>query len=361
MAEAPPEEELLKAVSQCLGPSRQGASPVLQGPRIVRSQIVEFAITWSVETRAEKERTEHGSIDLSSRPRYEGAIEDHPVDPPKNPATARRLTLVLRDSERESVCACDDGRIQCPRCLGRGRHDCAPTAVCADCLGVDSCTACGDTGKRRRERGRPSSARPAPGSPSERITCATCGRREAACAGCRGRGITPCAECAGRGTVSCDHCESSGLVAHPACGGKGRTTSWTEGTVRHTPGGERLSLPLKRAPYPVRRRMERDGDWHSAVLTGFRKLPDEVASEHRPGIERLLVRRKGEVARRVDLRSLALARVEIMTEPDRIFYVFPGRERTEVVPLPSRRRVSRLTTMAVGLATVLVLVVSLLR
>nr|WSZ99494.1 hypothetical protein OH820_30995 [Streptomyces sp. NBC_00857] len=394
MAEVPSEEAIFKAVAQHIGLPGEGSHLVSQALPVERSQVIDFRIDRSIEARTEIERSEPGSVDLSGHAAYD-TIEDHHFEPPKDPTTPQRLTMVLRDSVREVVCVCEDGKTQCPRCTGSGRYDCPPTVVCEGCLGVESCTACVETANRKRGGGRPASpqrasaqrtsgqrtsgqrtsgqgastqrapggqaaGRQASGQRGERVTCATCGRQDVACPACRGRGVVPCSDCKGKGAVDCARCEASGVVEHPACGGKGRRTSWTEGTIRHTPGSDELSLPAKRPPYRVRRRMERIGDWKRTVLTGFHPLPDDVAPEHRAEIERRLVRRAREVTRRVTIRHLTVVRVELVTEPNRVFYVFPGRERTEVVQLPSRRKVSRVATIAAGLALVLVLLLVLL-
>ncbi|MFJ1748044.1 hypothetical protein ACIOJD_17610 [Streptomyces sp. NPDC088116] len=393
MAEVPSEEAIFKAVAQHIGLPGEGSHLVSQALPVERSQVIDFRIDRSIEARTEIERSEPGSVDLSGRAAYD-TIEDHHFEPPKDPTTPQRLTMVLRDSVREVVCVCEDGKTQCPRCTGSGRYDCPPTVVCEGCLGVEACTACAESANRKRGGGRPTSAQRASaqrtagqrasgqgtstqrasaqrasggqaagrrtsGQPEERVTCTTCGRPDAACPACRGRGVVPCPDCKGKGTVNCARCKASGVVEHPACGGKGRRTSWREGTIRHTPGSDEVSLPAKRPPYQVRRRMARVGDWKRTVLTGFHPLPDDVAPEHRAEIERRLVRRAREVARRVTIRHLNVVRVELVTEPNRVFYVFPGRERTEVVQLPSRRKVSRVATIATGLALVLLLVLVL--
>ncbi|MFD7446561.1 hypothetical protein [Streptomyces sp. NPDC059909] len=67
------------------------------------------------------------------------------------------------------------------------------------------------------------------------------------------------------------------------------------------------------------------------------------------------------MARRVDIRHLPLAKVELTDDHNRVFYVIPGRSNLEVVPLPSRRRMSRIAALTAACLTAMVVVMLLVR
>ena len=304
----------------------------------------------SLRRRREVPAAARGRPDLSDRPVYYENVDDHPVPPPPTPETRQVWRLVRSGSVRRHDCYCDDGKVSCPRCRGNRRLPCARWTECAGCRErrTECCVACRGSGKRQRGR--------TPVQPSEepvrRTACERCGAPDAACPDCRGQGHgdTTCPDCRGRGSVPCPECGGRGKVAHEACGGRGPRVSWTEGVIEDSPRRERVRLPGKRLPPLVRWRAARSGEWREATLGYDDPLPDDLAPEHRAAVEPRLAREPDEVARRADLRHLPLARVTVVTVPDQVFYVFPGRHGLQVVPVASRRRVGRIAASALAAA-----------
>jgi hypothetical protein len=134
-----------------------------------------------------------------------------------------------------------------------------------------------------------------------------------------------------------------------------------EGTITHTPHRESMTRPEKPPPPYVGWRAEREGAWTSYELNDGDRLPGDLDGEHRAAITPWLARRKDEVARRVAIRTLPLARVAHPAVPDWIFYAFPGRPRLEVVRLPSGHLVTRIALIALAVLVMLVLALALIR
>ncbi|MEU6341133.1 hypothetical protein ABZ883_09300 [Streptomyces sp. NPDC046977] len=351
---APPtDEDVLQAVERHLsarsgGPVRFGSPAAV---RITWHSLLDCRIVRTTETRVESTRVHKGRIDLSKRPVYTD-LTTYKTEPPPEPGRPRRIELVQRDSVRERACECGNGTWRCTQCEGRGDLPCDTTVVCAACRGLDPCTACEGTGRARNR----ASAREQDTAPSERVRCAKCRSPRAACPACAGRARTECPKCHGGGSVPCPQCKGSGTVPHDACAGTGAITTWTGAVIEQRDRAEEVTLPERRPPGRARRRARSAGSWREAVLTSSgADLPAGLADAHRAAITPRLGRSPGEVARRVTIRHLPLARLAADHEPDRVFYVFPGLTDLEVVPLPSRRQVLR--TSAVGVA---VLVVALL-
>lgn len=361
----PTDEDILRAVEQHLS-ERGGGDPVrlghLTAVRISWHSLLDCRIVRTTQTRTESARSHKGRIDLSKRAVYTD-LTTHKADPPPEPGRPRRIELVQRDSIRERACDCGNGTWHCKRCEGRGDIPCDTTVVCAACRGLDPCTACEGTGRARASarRGVADGAGGASAQASpERVRCAKCRSPRAACPKCAGRARTECPKCAGRGSVPCPPCKGSGTVPHEACGGTGVITTWTGAVIEERDRTEAVTLPERRPPLRARRRAESAGDWRETVLTSFRAdLPADLEHEHHGAIAPRLGRIPGEVARRVTIRHLPLARLTTHHEPDRVFYVFPGRSGPEVVPLPSRRRVLRATAVAVASLVVALLVLAL--
>ncbi|MER7001370.1 hypothetical protein [Streptomyces sp. NPDC000410] len=163
-----------------------------------------------------------------------------------------------------------------------------------------------------------------------------CGKARAACPECAGRGTTKCADCQGNGVVDCEDCGGKGTVQHAVCRGTGRLTTWTGAVIERRGDTDRVRLPEERPPFLVRQRAEGSGRWREAVLDEGGKLPADLDPAHVKAIVPRLGRREGEFARRVVLRHLPLARVEVPADPDRVFYVFPG--TSEIEPFRVRWR-----------------------
>ncbi|MFF3563995.1 hypothetical protein ACFYXS_28505 [Streptomyces sp. NPDC002574] len=364
---APPtDEDVLRAVERHL--SERGGGPVRFGaPTAVRiswHSLLDCRIVRTTETRTESARTHKGRIDLSKRAVYT-ELTTHKVDPPPEPGRPRRIELVQRDSIRERACECGNGTWHCKRCEGRGDIPCDTTVVCAACRGLDPCTACEGTGRARdRASTRRGAADGTAGAPvaasSERVRCAKCRSPRTACPKCAGRARTECPKCEGRGSVPCPQCKGSGTVPHDACAGTGVLTAWTGAVIEERDRADAVTLPRKRPPRRARRRAGSAGDWRETVLTSSRAdLPGDLEHEHHDAIAPRLGRTPGEVARRVTIRHLPLARLAADQDPDRVFYVFPGRYGLEVVPLPSRRRVLHASAVAVAALVVVLLVLAL--
>lgn len=359
----PTDADVLTAVGRLIE-ARGGVVDLraLGAVRITRRSVLDCRLTRSLRRREEEPAEADGEPDLSHLPVYEDLAE-HPVPPPRDPRVRRVRELVLDGSVRRHGCFCGNGKVPCSMCAGRGRISCEPWTRCAACRATDSCAECGGSGKRRSggsaARTPTSSRTPtSPRSPAQhrgadatdgpRADCALCGAPESACPDCRGRGHgrTVCADCRGRGSQPCPDCDGSGKTDHEACGGQGVRTTWTRGVVEDSPHVEEVRLPAERLPLRVRHRARKRGRWRHAVLGGDDPLPDDLAPEHRAAVEPLLRPRPGEVARRVELDHLPLVRVDVVTHPDRVFYVFPGHARLGVVPVASRRRVRQVATAA---------------
>ncbi|MER6998606.1 hypothetical protein [Streptomyces sp. NPDC000410] len=350
-----PGDDILQAVERHL--SGRGTPLDLGAPgsaRITWHSILDGEIIRSLETRSEGHREEPGRVDLSGRPEYT-SLAGHRVPPPSDPARGEKLELVRAGSAREQTCECGNGRWRCQLCRGSKRRPCEPTRPCAACRGTDPCVRCHGTG---HPRGHPYAGRSAPGA-DERVDCVRCGRPRAACPGCAGRGSTECADCRGNGFVDCEDCGGKGTVRHEVCAGTGRLTSWTGAVIERRGDTDRVRLPEERPPFLVRQWAESSGRWREAVLDDGEKLPADLDPAHVKAIVARLGRREGEVARRVVLRHLPLARVEVPADPDRVFYLVPGRSGNEVFPYPSPQRIRHFLKLGSAVAAVALLVLVL--
>ncbi|MFE5481342.1 hypothetical protein [Streptomyces sp. NPDC056527] len=365
MAEATPgrlpDDDILRAVERHLSGRGTPASLTTPGAaRITWHSILDGEIIRSLETRTEAPREKPGRVDLSDLPEYTELAEHH-IPPPSDPAQRETLELVRRGSVRQRTCACGNGRWRCQLCQGSKRRPCEPTGPCPACRGTDSCVRCHGTG---RPQGHPRAGRSAPGA-DERVDCVRCGKPKAACPECSGRGSTKCPDCRGKGSVDCEDCGGKGTVPHTVCAGTGSLSTWTGAVVERHGDTDRVKLPEQRPPILVRQRTEGAGRWAEAVLDEGEKLPADLDPTHVKVIAPRLGRRHGEVARRVVLRHLPLARVEVPTEPDRVFYVFPGRTGIEVFPYLSPQRIRhflKIGSAAVGAVLLaLALVLALVR
>ncbi|MGI5251505.1 hypothetical protein [Actinacidiphila glaucinigra] len=357
----PSDDEMLQALARHL--SGAGGAVRLDssaGADLSWHSVLDCRIRRTTETRKESARTEKGRKDLSALPTYSHLAGYRP-GPPAGHGSVHRIELVREGSVRHNTCECGNGEWACKRCEGRGRLPCDPTTACPDCRGLESCAECDGTGKPRprakdRDRAAPATAsRAVP----RRVRCAKCRRPGAACPTCAGRGRTQCSQCTGTGLVDCPKCTGGGTVAHDACGGSGVVTTWVGAVIEQRSREELVRRPLKRPPFPVRRRTARLGRWRKAVLTGDEALPGDLDATHAEALVPHLVP-AGEVHRRIVLRHLPLARITVPTDPDRVFYAFPGSDGIEVLGLPSSRRVARGLAIAAAALVVVVLLLSLL-
>ncbi|MFE0626655.1 hypothetical protein ACFW3D_06745 [Streptomyces sp. NPDC058864] len=359
----PSDDEMLQALARYL--SGDGGAVRLDssaGADLSWHSVLDCRIRRTTETRKETARTEKGRKDLSALPTY-ARLADYRPGPPGEHATVRRIELVREGSVRHNTCECGNGEWACRRCEGRGRLPCDPTTACPDCRGLASCAECDGTGKPRprtkdRDRDRAAAAT-ASRTVQRRVRCAKCRRPDAACPTCAGRGRTQCSQCSGTGLVDCPRCKGGGTVAHEACGGSGAVTTWVGGLIEQRSHEEAVRRPRKRPPWPVRRRTARLGRWRKAVLTGDDPLPGDLDATHAEALAPYLASRADEAHRRVVLRHLPLARLTVPTDPDRVFYAFPGTGGIEVLGLPSRRRVARGLAIGAAVLAVAVLLLSL--
>ncbi|MFG2223191.1 hypothetical protein [Streptomyces sp. NPDC048644] len=337
------EETLLDAVTARLAARKVPTDLRAPGAaNVTWRSLLDCHVTRCIETRREAEREQHGHVDLSKYATYQD-LSAHPVPEPSAPEAQQEWTLVREDSVRAHHCACGNGRVPCDRCTGHGELVCEPLRACTGCAGAGSCATCGGSG----QRGHHSAAAPAH---DERETCVKCGAPEAACPACRGAGRVRCTDCDGSGKVACPGCEGEGSVGHKACGGAGRTTTWTEGTIKHRSVESKVPTPTTPPPVLVRLIASGAGQWRTADCGYGDRLPADLSDTHRDAVERGLVKRPGELARRARLRHLPIARVAVPGEPGLVFYAFPESVGCRVLPLPSARRVALLTAAAIGLA-----------
>ncbi|MFF5189509.1 hypothetical protein ACFY30_38080 [Streptomyces sp. NPDC000345] len=347
MATAPSDEEVLRAVERRV--SRPGVTTRLTVPGAAAlswQSVFACRIVRSIERRVERGRRVKGRPSgLANRPTYTD-LGAYPVKPPADPATPRRLELVREDSLAQEPCGdCVDGRKDCAACAGRGGRACPRHLECDACHGgPDACWECDGTGHPRTRRPRAARARPEDGR--ERAACKRCRRPDVACPKCLGERQITCTVCKGTGFAGCGACKGAKRLRHEECGGTGRFTVWTEGVVTHTPSVDEIP-PV----YPPFSKLKK-GQWRTAELTGAdAALPDFLEDVHLERAAPLLAVEEGEVARRVTLRHLPLARVELTSDPDRVYYAFPDLTGgIEVIGRPSRQRLTALAWAAFALA-----------
>ncbi|MGW3393222.1 hypothetical protein [Streptomyces hydrogenans] len=378
------DDDILAAVRRGLGaPGADDAAFPAAGAHITRHLLVAGEIVRCVETRTEGTAFHAGTRDLSDLPEYD-VLDRYPVPPPADPGAARStLRLVRRGSVAAHACStCTNGRKPCARCRGAGDVACRTHVPCAGCEGRLCCLACEGTGKRARE----AADRPQ-GETASRVRCRKCGADDAACGKCRGAGRKKCGVCGGTASRPCPDCAGGGTVSHDFCAGTGRYVEWTEGVVVREPVvdtvEESSDLPARafawtneadawnRVDHVGEDAFPPDGtDTGSGpgTRTDLTKATDltkdtdltqdtdlaEVAARLKPR----LGFRDGEVARRVRVRYLSLARVTHDDHPDRVYVVIPGRPAPRVVTVRSPRRAWRLAALAL---LVLVAVVAVSR
>ncbi|MFD7894845.1 hypothetical protein [Streptomyces sp. NPDC059743] len=154
--------------------------------------------------------------------------------------------------------------------------------------------------------------------------------------------------------------QASGRITHEQCGGEGSVTRWRAARIQQTPHRDSLELPERDWPARVRARLNRDAVWEPLDTGQGEKVPDGVDRVHRARITQRLAHQPHEIKRDVSVRTLRLARVELVNDPHRVFYVFPGKTEPQVVRLPSRQWVQRASGIAAGVVALLVLVLVLL-
>ncbi|MFB7364846.1 hypothetical protein [Streptomyces hydrogenans] len=388
------DDDILAAVRRGLGAAgADDAAFPAAGARITRHLLVAGEIVRCVETRTEGTAFHAGSRDLSDLPEYDD-LDRYPIPAPADPGAARStLRLVRRGSVAARACStCTNGRKPCARCDGAGDVGCRTHVPCSGCEGRLCCLACEGTGKRAREAAdRPQAETAA------RVRCRKCGADEVACGKCRGAGQKKCGVCRGTGSRTCPDCEGGGTVSHDFCAGTGRYVEWTEGVVVREPVvdtvEESSGLPARAFGWTNEAdawgRVDHVGEDafppHDTATglaggTGLAKATDlakatgldpapgtpgttgsttpaptpasgttptpdlsEVAARLKPR----LARRDGEVARRVRVRYLSLARVTHDDHPHRVYVVVPRRPAPRVVTVRSPRRAWRLAGLAV--------------
>ncbi|MFE6685626.1 hypothetical protein ACFVFQ_04020 [Streptomyces sp. NPDC057743] len=348
------DNDVLAAVRQHII-ERGDPSPVEQpsAAKIRWRSLLEGEVLRCIETHREQERFHPGHIDLSDRPEYD-ILQQHPLDAPQELAAETTVTMVKRGTVKEETCPCGNGKVACPRCQGRGAVQCDPSATCTDCPDTDPCLCC--HGTRTRSKGLPDDHEQ---ERKDRTTCKLCGALDAACPTCRGRGKVTCSTCQGRGSFSCPDCDRVGTVPHERCAGTGHTVSWIEGTIRRQPRTEEVKRSHSGVSFVARKQARDNGKWATASLMNHDAVPDDLDAEFKKLLRPHLKRRKDEIAREATFRYLPLARVEVPHQPHRIYYVFPGKTRLEVLPLPSPQRTWRIVGAVLAVALVVYLIVHL--
>ncbi|MET9662885.1 hypothetical protein [Streptomyces sp. NPDC006510] len=357
MADSLSEDDILEAVARHIGRPGQGPQLRRTGVDITRLPMLDLRIVRCVETRGTRQETRPGKYDISGRPTYEGELRDHPVQPPKDPAESRKVELVLHGSVRTVACGCDEGRQPCSRCRAKGKLPCETGPLCPACKGVEPCTWCDGTGERQdRAPAGPSGEKNSPG----RTTCLKCRRPRTACPQCRGWGTEKCTRCDDTGFRVCPVCAGERSTEHTSCDGTGLVTLWTGGSVAHAPERSAVKLPDPAPPLRVRQRTGRTGAWERVTLTSVGEpVPDALDPAHVEAVEKALLPRPDEVARRADIGWLHLVAVAIPDDPDHVFYVFPGSDGPEVLPIWSRRRSLRIAAVVAGVVVLVLLVAAL--
>lgn len=351
-----PDADILKALGPYTAKAGRPAAGADRLRDVTRKQLVRCEIVRFTETRKHVQRTAYGVEDLSALPLFEGQIRDHPLPEPTGPAT---LVLVRAGSVQLVLCPCDNGERQCDACTGRGWHACScrnEPSVCDRCLNVTPCRECERLGKKpiRASKARPAVKGPAAmAADTPLVTCARCGTAEAACPRCEGRGLRRCGHCDASGRETCGPCSGRGLGKHGACGGKGSVTQWVEGRVVYANERDSLSLPVPDWPARVKERLGA-ADWREHKVRTDGEVPAAVTGRYRAEVRRHLAERPGELSRKVTVETTVLARVELVDEPYRVYHVFPGAGRPEVVPVIADRLKHRL--IAAGAVIIIVLV-----
>ncbi|MFB8348381.1 hypothetical protein [Streptomyces niveus] len=350
--------DLLKALAPYLPKAGGAVADAGRLRDITRRQLVRCEVVRLTERREQAQRTAFGVEDLSALPLYEGAIADHSLPEPKGPG---KLVLVRAGSVQLVLCPCDNGERQCDACTGRGWHACGCHNEPLPCDVCHNVTPCRECERQGRKPIRPSKARPAvkgptttaPGAP--RVTCARCDTPEAACPRCEGRGLTRCRHCDASGRETCEPCSGRGLGTHDVCGGKGSLTHWVEGRVVYANEPRSLSLPAPDWPDKVKERL-RAADWQRHDVPTGGPVPTALVRAYRSDVRDHLAPQLGERSRQVTLRTTVLARVELADDPNRVYYVFPGAGRLEVVTALSDRLKQRLVAAGAVIVIVVVLI-----
>ncbi|MFF9338548.1 MULTISPECIES: hypothetical protein [unclassified Streptomyces] len=401
------DDDILAAVRRGLGAAgADDAAFPAAGAHITRHLLVRGEIVRCVETRTEGAGFHAGTRDLSDVPEYDD-LDRYPIPAPADPGAARStLRLVRRGSVAAHACStCTNGRKPCARCHGAGDVKCRTHVPCGGCEGRLCCLACEGTGKRARE----AADRPQ-GETSARVRCRKCGAEDAACAKCRGAGQKKCAVCGGTGSRHCPDCGGGGTAKHDFCAGTGRYVEWIEGVIARKPVvdtvQETSGLPARAFgwtnEYDAWDRVDRVDLFDHTGRSGEKTFPADgtdhgttagsaagpchgttAGSDHGPDhgttagptaaptpaaphddlaaflAPRLGVR-DGEVARRVSVRYLSLARVTHDHHPHRVYIVVPKRPAPRVVTVRSPRRALRLAVLALLVLVAAVVVARLL-
>jgi len=274
---------------------------------------------------------------------------------PEGFAQTPPVKAVLAGSIAEKQCpGCDEGWLECDACEGSGTQDCPEKEKCRGCDGgADACWSCGGTGKRGSRKP------PAKGQRKARTDfCKLCGEDDVACPDCSGEQIKKCDRCNGTGHRPCDECKGRKRFEHDRCEGFGHVTTFTEVVINHTV----KPTPKGRIPAPAHLWWQtRRAGWRQEILTSpAAELPADLPETLRPEVERRLAFAKGEVLRKATLRFLPVARVEVVGDPEWVYFAFPERPGTDgglkVVRRPARQRVVRLAGIAATAVVIAVLV-----
>jgi hypothetical protein len=351
------DDEVLKAVQEDIERRGESLSVTQRGAAAITwHPLLEGQIVRCVESRAEEQRFHAGAgpRGLSDRPTYDTTIGRHPIPPPRDPSEHLTLKLVRQGSIDPRICECGNGEVGCPRCKGAGEIPCEPHRPCGECRNLDSCLRCAGTGSASGPTG------PATSDTDNRVPCALCGARDAACAACKGHGKIPCTACQATGSRPCPDCDGDGTVRHQRCAGTGRTVTWTEGVVTRTPSTSEVKLPESGVPYIARHHVRDRGTWTQTDLADDGPLGDRLTKEFGTNLKTLLTPHDREVARHTTARYIRLARVVVAEHPHRVYFVFPSSGGPRVLALPSPRRTRQIAAIVLGVLALVALLVRFL-
>jgi hypothetical protein len=350
------ESEVREAVRRYTRSSKQPPSAeALAGAEVEWLHLLEGEVVRGIESRSESGRLQHGEVDLSGRREYTGSLAGYRLAAPKDPGIASTLRMVRAGSVEVEHCGCGTGKASCPRCRGGGDLPCEETQPCGTCRGIDSCLRCDDVAPAAA-----AAVETRGGVAVERVTCRRCGTTAVACPACAGRRRVTCDRCQGTGRWDCPDCDRDGTVPHERCGGRGATTTWTEGLITRTPSVTKIKSPVSGVPLGAWGEARRLGTWQRLELGADQILSVAVTGEFQRLAQEHLGRRKGEVGRRATLDYLPVARVTVPEERTWVYHVVPGKTDPQVFRLLSPRRAGQLTAVAVTLVVVALVLTRLL-
>ncbi|MFC9758898.1 hypothetical protein [Streptomyces sp. NPDC056921] len=136
--------------------------------------------------------------------------------------------------------------------------------------------------------------------------------------------------------------------------------TWTEGIITRKPHTDNVKLPEGGVPYFAWQKARDLGAWGKTDLTDENPLPDRQVNSLSSSLRTILEQHDQEIARRIDLKYLTLARVAVPAHPHRIYYIIPTPQAPYVLLLPSQRRTWQIAAVACGALLLLAVISRLL-